>query len=139
MSTSLVSLASLVSAFSPVIPQLRVAAIILRGDALLLVEHLPVYTVGEASRSITPCFLQHPLFQIERGGDMTYHGPGQLVGYPIVRIDDVASYVRALEEALVAALAEEGVSAHGRSDEGDRKSTRLNSSHRSLSRMPSSA
>ena len=46
----------------------------------------------------------------DRGGKVTYHGPGQLVGYPIVRVDDVVAYVRLLERALVAALAEEGVS-----------------------------
>ena len=49
--------------------------------------------------------------QTDRGGKVTYHGPGQLVGYPIVRVEDVVAYVRTLEETLVAALAAEGVSA----------------------------
>src|SRR3712207_9137903 len=76
-----------------------------------------------------------------RGGKVTYHGPGQLVGYPILRVDDVPAYVRTLEEAIVAALAGEDIDAHRR--EGlqytgvwvgeDRKSTRLNSSHANIS------
>ena len=51
------------------------------------------------------------VIETDRGGKVTYHGPGQLVGYPIVRVDDVVAYVRTLEQALVAALAEEGVRA----------------------------
>jgi lipoyl(octanoyl) transferase len=54
----------------------------------------------------------------DRGGKVTYHGPGQLVGYPIVRVDDVVAYVRLLERVLVAALAGEGVSAHARPQDG---------------------
>ena len=54
----------------------------------------------------------------DRGGKVTYHGPGQLVGYPIVRVDDVVEYVRTLERALVTALAEEGVEARARPEEG---------------------
>ena len=56
--------------------------------------------------------------ETDRGGRVTYHGPGQLVGYPIVRVDDVVEYVRTLERALVAGLAEEGLDAHARADEG---------------------
>jgi lipoyl(octanoyl) transferase len=58
------------------------------------------------------------IVETNRGGKVTYHGPGQLVGYPIVRIDDVVAYVRMLERALVAALAEEGVSARARPEDG---------------------
>ncbi len=54
----------------------------------------------------------------DRGGKVTYHGPGQLVGYPIVRVEDVVAYVRTLEHALVAALGEEGVSARARPEDG---------------------
>ena len=54
----------------------------------------------------------------DRGGKVTYHGPGQLVGYPIVRVDDVVAYVRTLERALVAALAEEGLEARARPEDG---------------------
>ena len=58
------------------------------------------------------------IVEVDRGGKVTYHGPGQLVGYPIVRVDDVVAYVRTLERALVAALAEEGVEARARPDDG---------------------
>jgi lipoyl(octanoyl) transferase len=58
------------------------------------------------------------IVQTDRGGKVTYHGPGQLVGYPIVRVDDVVAYLRTLEQALVAALAEEGVGARGRPADG---------------------
>jgi lipoyl(octanoyl) transferase len=54
----------------------------------------------------------------DRGGKVTYHGPGQLVGYPIVRVDDVVAYVRLLEQALVSALGEEAVSARARAQDG---------------------
>jgi lipoyl(octanoyl) transferase len=54
----------------------------------------------------------------DRGGKVTYHGPGQLVGYPIVAIDDVLAYVRTLEDAMIAALADEGLAARSRADEG---------------------
>ena len=56
--------------------------------------------------------------ETDRGGRVTYHGPGQLVGYAIMRIDDVLVHVRTMERALVAALADEGIVAHARSDEG---------------------
>jgi lipoyl(octanoyl) transferase len=56
--------------------------------------------------------------ETDRGGKVTYHGPGQLVGYPIVRIDDVVEYVASLERALVSALGEVGITARGRSEEG---------------------
>jgi lipoyl(octanoyl) transferase len=54
----------------------------------------------------------------DRGGKVTYHGPGQLVGYPIVRIDDVVDYVRTLERALVTALGDEGIEARARPEDG---------------------
>jgi lipoyl(octanoyl) transferase len=58
------------------------------------------------------------IVEVDRGGKVTYHGPGQLVGYPIVRVDDVVEYVRTLERALVAALGEEGVVARARPEDG---------------------
>jgi lipoyl(octanoyl) transferase len=58
------------------------------------------------------------IIDTDRGGKVTYHGPGQLVGYPIVGVDDVVAYVRTLERALVAALAQETIAARARPDEG---------------------
>ena len=94
-------------------------------DTLLLLEHPPVYTRGRrsdarelplgeawyASRGID-------VVDTDRGGKLTYHGPGQLVGYPIMRIDDVIAYLRTIERAIVAALADAGIAAHARPDEG---------------------
>ncbi len=54
----------------------------------------------------------------DRGGKVTYHGPGQLVGYPIVHVDDVVAYVRVLERALVTALGDEGIAARARPEDG---------------------
>jgi lipoate-protein ligase B len=72
-------------------------------DTLILVEHDPVITLG---RKTTPSNFKPqniPVFQVERGGDATYHGPGQLVGYPIVHLadHDVRRHVRNIEEALL--------------------------------------
>ena len=94
---------------------------------LLTLEHPPVYTRGRRSGpEELPMGEDWYLAQgieivdTDRGGKVTYHGPGQLVGYPIVRVDDVVAYVRTLEGALVAALAGEGVAARSRPDEGHR-------------------
>ena len=96
-------------------------------DVLLTLEHPPVYTRGR--RSVPgelpmgeDWYLAQGIetIQTDRGGRVTYHGPGQLVGYPIVRVDDVVAYVRTLENALVSALAGEGVSARSRPHEGHR-------------------
>jgi lipoyl(octanoyl) transferase len=93
-------------------------------DALLLLEHPPVYTKGRRTRSgDLPMGEEWYLMQgidvreTDRGGRATYHGPGQLVGYPIVRIDDVPGYVRTMERAIVEALDEEGVEAEVRDGE----------------------
>ena len=87
-------------------------------DTLLLLEHPPVYTKG---RRTGPGDLPMgeewyraqgvDVAECDRGGRVTYHGPGQLVGYPIVAVRDVLDYVRTLERALIAALADEGVAA----------------------------
>ena len=87
-------------------------------DALLFVEHDPVYTKGRRSE---PGHLPMgedwyrmqgvEVEETDRGGQVTYHGPGQLVGYPIMLIDDVLAYVRTMERALIAALADEQVEA----------------------------
>lgn len=85
-------------------------------DTLILVEHDPVYTLGKNGdedhllQSRQP---NVPVYRIERGGDVTYHGPGQLVGYPILDLHDhrlsITWYMRALEEVLVKALANIGI------------------------------
>jgi lipoyl(octanoyl) transferase len=94
-------------------------------DTMLLLEHWPVYTRGRRSvEGELPMgedwygMQGIEIVETDRGGKVTYHGPGQLVGYPIVRVDDVVEYVRTLERALVAALAEEGVSARARPQDG---------------------
>jgi lipoate-protein ligase B len=83
-------------------------------DTLLLVEHPDVITLGRGTRRenlLRPDDM--PVFEIERGGDVTYHGPGQLVGYPIflLRQDerDLHAYLRGLEEALIQSIAELGL------------------------------
>jgi lipoyl(octanoyl) transferase len=94
------------------------------GDTLLLLEHPPVITLGVRTRGGSPNVLASAhdleaagvlLRESGRGGDVTYHGPGQLVGYPIVDLKpdrcDVHQYVRDLEAALIAALVDFGI--HG--------------------------
>jgi lipoyl(octanoyl) transferase len=85
-------------------------------DTCLLLEHQPVYTAGKRTspheRPLADPGI--PVIDVDRGGKITWHGPGQLVGYPIVRLADpvdVVSYVRALEEALIRACADAGVTA----------------------------
>jgi lipoyl(octanoyl) transferase len=94
-------------------------------DTLLLLEHPAVYTRGRRSRpgelSMGEAFYRErgiEIVDVDRGGLVTYHGPGQLVGYPIVGVDDVMGFVATLEGAIAEALAEEGIDAHGRSGEG---------------------
>ena len=89
-------------------------------DTLLLLEHPPVYTRGRRSSAdelpAGPRFLgeeEIEVLDVDRGGRVTYHGPGQLVGYPIVAIGDVIGYLRALERAIVATLSREGLAASG--------------------------
>jgi lipoate-protein ligase B len=89
-------------------------------DTLLLLEHPPTYTVGR-SGTLTSILFDGPararagieLYEVDRGGDATYHGPGQVVGYPIVdlrpRGNDVHAYLRDLEEILLRTLAEYGL------------------------------
>lgn len=90
-------------------------------DEMLLLEHEPVYTIGrtpDQSSLRGAAHLPHPVVQINRGGQATYHGPGQLIGYPILdltaRGQDLHRYLRALEELLIAALREFGVEAERR-------------------------
>src|SRR5215218_5532511 len=77
-------------------------------DMLLLLEHPPVYTRGRRSETGELPMGEEwyraqgiDVVQTDRGGRITYHGPGQLVGYPIMRIHDVVAYLRTMEEAIV--------------------------------------
>jgi lipoyl(octanoyl) transferase len=81
-------------------------------DELLLLEHEPVYTIGrtpDQSSLVDAAHLPHPLFAINRGGQATYHGPGQLIGYPIIDLcrcgQDLHRYLRWLEDLLIQTLA----------------------------------
>lgn len=87
-------------------------------DELLLLEHEPVYTIGrtpDQSSLRDAGALPHPVVQTNRGGQATYHGPGQLVGYPIldlrVRGQDLHRYLRGLEDVLIALLGDYGIEA----------------------------
>ena len=83
-------------------------------DTCLLLEHRPVYTAGKRTSPLDRPIGDPgaPVIDVDRGGKITWHGPGQLVGYPIVALDeplDVVGYVRILEDAMIGACAEFGV------------------------------
>lgn len=91
------------------------------GDTLLLLEHAPVYTIGrtkDQSSLRDQSQLPHPLVEINRGGEGTFHGPGQLVGYAILDLanyrKDLHRHLRNLEEAIIQTLAELGLEAQRR-------------------------
>jgi lipoyl(octanoyl) transferase len=90
-------------------------------DQLLLLEHEPVYTIGrtpDRSSLLGGVHLPHPLFSINRGGQATYHGPGQLMGYPIIDLrrcgQDLHKYLRWLEQLVIDLLAQYDISAQRR-------------------------
>src|SRR5438046_2148982 len=90
-------------------------------DELLLLEHEPVYTIGrtpDKSSLLGSAHLPHPLFAINRGGQATYHGPGQLMGYPIIDLrrcgQDLHRYLRWLQLLLIELLANYGIAASRR-------------------------
>jgi lipoyl(octanoyl) transferase len=94
-------------------------------DMLLLLEHPPVYTRGrrsaEGELTLGEEFYRARGIEVvptNRGGRVTYHGPGQLVGYPIMAVRDVVSHLRTMEDAIVAALAELGVAGRSRPEDG---------------------
>lgn len=91
-------------------------------DLLILLQHPPVITLGRGARaehltadSEAPRAQDVPVFEVERGGDVTYHGPGQLVGYPIIHLEahrkDLHWYLRQVEEALIRTCADFGIAA----------------------------
>lgn len=91
------------------------------GETLFLLQHAPVYTIGrlrDQSSLRSRDTLPHPVFEISRGGQATYHGPGQLVGYPILdlrlREKDLHTHLRNLEDALIHTCREVGVMADRR-------------------------
>ena len=91
------------------------------GDELLLLEHEAVYTIGrtpDKSSLLASAHLPHPLFAINRGGQATYHGPGQLMGYPIIDLrrcgQDLHRYLRWLEQLLIELLVDYGITASRR-------------------------
>jgi lipoic acid synthetase len=94
-------------------------------DVLLLLEHPPVYTRGRRAKpeelTLGEAFYARRGIEVhdtDRGGRVTYHGPGQLVGYPIMAVTDVHAHLRAIEHAIVAVLAAEGVTARARAADG---------------------
>jgi len=93
----------------------------LSADELLLLEHEPVYTIGrttDRSSLLGATHLPHPLFSINRGGQATYHGPGQLMGYPIIDLhrcgQDLRRYLRWIEQLLIELLTGYGIAASRR-------------------------
>ncbi len=82
-------------------------------DTTLLLEHAPVYTAGKRTQPHERPFDGTPVIDVDRGGKITWHGPGQLVGYPIVFLKavpiDVVAHVRRLEEVMIRVCAEFGV------------------------------
>ncbi len=93
-----------------------------RGDIIYLLEHQPVYTIGRLRDRTSlrdPSTLPHPVIETNRGGQATYHGPGQLVGYPLLDLTkrgrDLHEHLRRIEDALIRGCAAFGVEA-GRRD-----------------------
>lgn len=89
---------------------------------LITLEHTPVYTIGrtrdQSSLGGDTVMLPHPVVEINRGGQATYHGPGQVTGYPIINLRDLGkdlhAYIRAIEQALILTCADYGVEAQRR-------------------------
>lgn len=85
-----------------------------QGDTVLLLEHPSVYTAGKRTEPWDRPMDGTPVIDVDRGGKITWHGPGQLVGYPIVRLPDpvdVVAYVRRVEQMLIDVCAEFGLTA----------------------------
>jgi lipoyl(octanoyl) transferase len=95
-------------------------------DVLLCLEHPPTYTLGRRSDARADLPMGEDWYRgqgfeivrVDRGGKLTYHGPGQLVGYPIMATHDVVAFVRTMETALVRALEDEGIDSRVRTEEG---------------------
>jgi len=88
------------------------------GDTLLLLEHPHVFTLGRGADErflLSRRASEVPVYRVSRGGEVTYHGPGQLIGYPILKLEgrdrDVHQYLRRIEDAMLRALADCGINA----------------------------
>lgn len=104
-----------------------------RPNTLILLEHPPVYTAGRRTSHEERPTDGTPVVDVDRGGKITYHGPGQLVGYPIIKLknrNDVVGFVREIETALIGVCSEYGIAAERycdrsgvwlRDGQGDRK------------------
>ena len=104
-----------------------------RTNTLILLEHPPVYTAGRRTTIEERPVDGTPVIDVDRGGKITYHGPGQIVGYPIIKLknrNDVVGYVREIESALIEVCKEFGISGEAycersgvwlRDERGDRK------------------
>jgi lipoyl(octanoyl) transferase len=104
-----------------------------RTNTLILLEHPPVYTAGRRTTVEERPIDGTPVIDVDRGGKITYHGPGQIVGYPIIKLknrNDVVGYVREIESALIEVCKEFGINAEAycersgvwlRDERGDRK------------------
>ncbi len=108
--------------FDALLEQKRSGSTTDKAGTLLLVEHPPVYTLGKSGKSENLLIPQTALealgatfFHIDRGGDITFHGPGQLVGYPILDLERIGislrNYIDALEEAAIRTVAHYGITA----------------------------
>ncbi|MDP2599517.1 MAG: lipoyl(octanoyl) transferase LipB [Deltaproteobacteria bacterium] len=92
-----------------------------RSELIIITEHFPVYTCGRSTKPHErPLGSSIPVVDIERGGGLTYHGPGQIVGYPILNLGkrkmSIPQYLRKLENILISVLADYGVTAHYREE-----------------------
>jgi len=104
-----------------------------RTNTLILLEHPPVYTAGRRTTIEERPVDGTPVIDVDRGGKITYHGPGQIVGYPIIKLknrNDVVGYVREIESALIEVCKEFGINGEAycersgvwlRDERGDRK------------------
>jgi len=104
-----------------------------RTNTVILLEHPPVYTAGRRTSIEERPLDGTPVIDVDRGGKITYHGPGQIVGYPIIKLknrNDVVGYVREIESALIEVCKEFGINAEAycersgvwlRDERGDRK------------------
>jgi|Deesub1362B_J571_1020462.scaffolds.fasta_scaffold00004_456 lipoate-protein ligase B len=85
------------------------------GDVIFFCEHSPIYTVGKSGKDYPDTIDGIKVYRVNRGGDITFHGPGQVVGYPIIKLDDrklrLTDHIKIMEEAIINVLSEFGLNA----------------------------